>query len=390
MWRAIFAIPSFAWLLMSLMLVFALASVFFRLSSTVPSEVFLYIIQPVAAILIALVALVPGRTLRDRIRHKNDKTLTIISLLAIWFVVYFLSGLLLTYGRNSLVSGVSSVLLNIYAFGLTAFTIEYVRRTILLLVGRKHIKWIAAFIVIVFALQQMNISQLFVNSSLEDMIKIIVAEVLPAIASSMLLTYLAFTCGFGAQLAYRLGVVAIMIIPPIIPKYDWYLIGVTSILVAVAIYIVMDQTAQGAQPHNRARTYRRSKQAYNGMFFLSMVGLVLLMTGFFTYKPIAIMSNSMKPVFSKGSMVIVQKINDPLDISIGDIVQYQSDGIMITHRVIDIENTANDSDERVFITQGDNSPSKDKPVRQSQIIGTVRSSIPYVGYPTVWLRELTT
>lgn len=45
------------------------------------------------------------------------------------------------------------------------------------------------------------------------------------------------------------------------------------------------------------------------------------------------MSNSMAPLFNRGSMVVAQKINDPMDISVGDIIQYEADNKMITHRV---------------------------------------------------------
>lgn len=61
---------------------------------------------------------------------------------------------------------------------------------------------------------------------------------------------------------------------------------------------------------------------------------------------------------------------------------------MITHRVTGIESASDGSGEKIFITQGDNSPSEDPPVSESQIFGIVRAQIPFIGYPTVWLKEL--
>ncbi len=124
------------------------------------------------------------------------------------------------------------------------------------------------------------------------------------------------------------------------------------------------------------------------MSLVMLVVLAMFMTGFFTYKPDVIMSNSMKPVFSRGSIVIVQKLHDPMDVSIGDIVQYKREDILITHRVVAIDAAADGSGQRVFTTKGDNNPSKDRLVAQSQLVGIVRSQVPLIGYPSVWLQEL--
>lgn len=87
-------------------------------------------------------------------------------------------------------------------------------------------------------------------------------------------------------------------------------------------------------------------------------------------------------------MVIVQNVK-PIDISVGDIVQYEAPGKMMTHRVIAINQDVSGNGERVFVTKGDNSPSEDPLVYPRQIVGVVRGYIPIIGYPTVWLRELT-
>jgi len=93
------------------------------------------------------------------------------------------------------------------------------------------------------------------------------------------------------------------------------------------------------------------------------------------------------PVFSRGSMVIVEKIS-AMDVKVGDIIQYKAPDKMITHRIIQIDLADDGSGERIFITKGDNNPSADEPVKPVQIIGVIRAEIPYIGYPTVWLKEM--
>jgi hypothetical protein len=56
--------------------------------------------------------------------------------------------------------------------------------------------------------------------------------------------------------------------------------------------------------------------------------------------------------------------------------------------VVEIDNAADGSGKKVFVTKGDNNHDKDPLVSQSQIIGIVRAKIPLIGYPSVWLLQV--
>ncbi|OYW43325.1 signal peptidase I, partial [Candidatus Saccharibacteria bacterium 32-45-3] len=137
------------------------------------------------------------------------------------------------------------------------------------------------------------------------------------------------------------------------------------------------------------RHYVHVKRSYDVMFFAVLIALVLFMTGFLQYKPVAILSDSMQPVYGRGSMVIVQTVTDPMDISIGDIIQYTTTDKVITHRVQEIKPASDGSGDRTFVTKGDNNSSADPPIKASQATGIIKAQVPYIGYPTIWLRALT-
>ena len=75
-------------------------------------------------------------------------------------------------------------------------------------------------------------------------------------------------------------------------------------------------------------------------------------------------TGSMSPVFDKGAngIRVVPKGED--DISVGDIVSYRRDGILIVHRVID---KGVDEDGTYFVMKGDNNPVVDGKVRFDDI-----------------------
>lgn len=376
-----------AWVLLGFVVVYTALSVIFRVTDIVSSRVFLYVFQPLGAAAIAGLAFYYIGGAKDRVRRQSDKALMVGSVFVVWFVLYFVSGLATTYVRNTLVATPTAIMLNLFGIGLTAFAIEYVRHKTILLAGRRNVVWFGIVIALLLAVQQMNFSSLLLTQTPEDLLKVAVSDIVPIIVSSLLLTYLAISSGLPAMLVYKLGVVAVTILLPIIPKYDWYLTGISSVLLAVAIYLVIDRSQQGKQAEHR-RHYTHIRRAYDAMSMTILIGLVLLMTGFFKYKPMVILSDSMMPLYGRGSMIIVNAIDSPLDVQVGDVIQFRGADKVITHRVASIEQADDGSGGRVFITKGDNNPSRDPPVPEKEVMGIVKAQIPYIGYPTVWLRSL--
>jgi len=387
MFRKVLTVKSSAWWLLLVALLVTVGPRIAWQTGLVDSQGALYIVQPVLAVVAAGFAHILLQGQRDRIRHKSDKMLVIASVLSVWFVAYFLSGLLFTFVHNAVASSWQITAVNILAFGAAVVAVEYIRYVLMLLAGRRNVLWFGILVSLLFTVQQISLLQMTDVGTVLDILKFVITFVVPALVSSLLLTYLSVSTGLGSQLVYSLGIMAITVVPPIIPKYDWYMTSMTSILLVVAVYVMIDRSTDESDEARIRRRRRHPRVAFDAAFVLVMVALVMFMIGAFPYKPVVIMSNSMVPVFSRGSVVVVQHLRAPIDISIGDIIQYEAENKVITHRVVAIDTAEDDSGDLVFTTKGDNNPSRDTPVSQSRVIGIVRSTVPYVGYPTVLLRE---
>lgn len=384
--RRLRAVPLRLWAVVVFMMSLPIISIIGFVGGGIAPTVSNYIVQPALAIAGAGLAYVLLGRGKNRARHQTEKALMVAAVVALWFVVYFLSGLILTFVRNSLVTGVWPVVANVAAFGVTALAVEYVRYLLVANVGRRLVVPFGIVVAVLFAFIIMPINQLTTISSIEVAIKVFTASIVPAFASSLLLTYLAIAAGLPSMLTFRLGVVAIGLLPPIIPNFDWYLIGISSLILVVAVYLVVDSMLQ-EQTTRTNRHYRIMRRSSNAMYVLVLIALVSFMTGVFSYRPIAIVSNSMQPVYGRGSIAVIQRVDESMDIEVGDIVQYQTEGKTITHRVVAVDAASDGSGNRVYTTKGDNSPSRDPIISRQQIVGVVRAQIPYIGYPTVWLRE---
>lgn len=346
----------------------------------------MYGVQPAAALAIAVLSYIFARARRPVANRVDGRAFLVGSVFAVWFVLYFLAGLVMTYVHNSLFSGAKGIALNLWQFGVTAAAIECSRYNLMKLVGRRNMLWFGFVLSCVLAVQQVNFGQLQYAHGMAGFIQLVVASFVPSILASFTLTYLAITSGLAAQLIYRLGLVAVSVLLPILPKFDWYLQGISLMLLAVIIYVVLDRNTQAdvQHPHHQ----RGSSRVYDVLWVTGILTLVCFMIGIFNYRPYAIPTYSMVPTYGRGAMVVVQKIHNPMDVRVGDIVQYKTTNKLVTHRVVTIDAAADGSGTEVFTVKGDNNSSPDAPVSQNQIVGIVRAHVPIVGYPTVWLMEL--
>lgn len=89
----------------------------------------------------------------------------------------------------------------------------------------------------------------------------------------------------------------------------------------------------------------------------------------FGYGMANVLSGSMEPTFSKGSLLIVKETKD---VKQGDIIVYQSGSELIVHRVIKV-------DQNQITTQGDANNIADPTFDKTQIKGVVILWIPVLG-----------
>lgn len=99
------------------------------------------------------------------------------------------------------------------------------------------------------------------------------------------------------------------------------------------------------------------------------------------YEPFSIQSDSMKPFFEKGDLVIDKRVEDTSKLKVGDVITFWTiiDGqkVLNTHRITSIEEGDNF---RYFVTKGDNNSAEDSlTVHESEIVGIYHKHIKNLG-----------
>lgn len=99
----------------------------------------------------------------------------------------------------------------------------------------------------------------------------------------------------------------------------------------------------------------------------------------FGYGMATVMSGSMEPTFSVGTLLFVKETED---VAPEDIVVYQSGNALIVHRVTAV-------DGNTITTQGDANNAADQPFDRSQIKGVVIGWVPFLGNVAIWAKTPT-
>lgn len=90
------------------------------------------------------------------------------------------------------------------------------------------------------------------------------------------------------------------------------------------------------------------------------------------FRSYVIVTPSMKPTINPGDMILVKK-TDIDKLEKGDIITFNKDNIVATHRIEEIDGDS-------ITTKGDNNNLEDTPINKSDVIGRFVFSIPKIGY----------
>lgn len=315
--------------------------------------------------------------------HKEfSQTVFIISI--IYFIIYYILGLIIGYSYNVYSTSFIGILRNIIVIVVPILFREEVRSRFLFLNKKKFGIF---FITLLFIVLELFSSTFFTYSNNEELFINFFSVFLPIVLENILLTYLAFIGIRSTVYAYFIPMLISRYFIPITLDVDWFFALLFQLILVVVIFYVSFN--EYLWKEKRIYSYKTNKT--NSVIYLFGVVLIvsfgLFVAGVFKYRPVAILTYSMEPIFTRGDAVIVEKLDDDEKNKLkkGDIIQYQVDKTVVVHRIVKVKKEDN---KKVYILKGDNNNAKDpKPVYMEQIMGKVLFSIPKVGYPSVWLSE---
>ncbi len=295
----------------------------------------------------------------------------------------FAAGLLEGLGKSPYDHSLFGIIVNLFYISATLLGIEVTRNFIVnYLFAKKPVIGIA-LTGIIFALFSFPMRRFMAFSSAYDGAVFSGNILFPALAENFLASYLVFLGGAWPALIYRGVLMAFQRFSPILPDLGWVVKALIGTFVPAFCMVLLFQL----QRSEIERVKVREKDNPIGWVVVSVLSVIMIWfsVGVFNVFPNVIITGSMSPAIEVGDIVIVER-GTPWDVETGDVIQFQSDNVRVSHRVIEIL-----EDERglpLFITQGDaNAKPDSQPVYSDQYVGKVVYVVPHIGWATIFLRS---
>ena len=369
----------------SLILVYILFSNIFgyKYYSTIMTSV----INPLFYIITFIISiLLSNADHNQRIKAKVNKYQTMFILIISYLIIYVLLGLFLGYVKSIYSHAFLGILKNIWDYIIPIIFIELIRN--ILVRNSCNSKIVFLIIVLLFTLIDIDLFNIISLTNKAEIFKSTFSIILPAVIKNLSLTYISKTSGYTTNLIYLLPQKLTNIILPIFPDLDWYFISLLGILLPVFAFIIIKHLDDKIESSKSKSRLKKEKPIRIIILITPLIIFCLFVAGIFKYKPTAIVSNSMHPIFDIGDVVIIEKLDRKKSRNLKkyDIIEYKLKNIIVSHRIIHIEKHNDGSIS--YITKGDNNNTADnEKVSSNQIIGIVKFRIPKVGYPSVWLND---
>lgn len=318
-------------------------------------------------------------------KYKKDIIQYVLITILAYSLIYLLSGLFVSFGKNPYSTSIDGIIINLYATGLVVFCKEYIRYKLINNVYNSDKNLIFILIVIVFSLLDFNVFSISSNIGFYYLFKQIFYTLVPSIFKNILFTYIVKYTDYLPSFLYEIIYYLILWISPILPNSPWILEAILNSIFPLMLLLYCGYFINKKDRFNLSTINKPSNPSALFPFGICLILLIWFALGIFPIKPVGIATASMYPELKVGDLTFIKKCSSN-DIEVHDIIEYKLDGYTVIHRVKEIYKK---DGEIFFITKGDNNDSEDKmPVSENQLIGKSIFNIPYLALPTVWLHNI--
>ncbi len=206
----------------------------------------------------------------------------------------------------------------------------------------------------------------------------------PAIVANILYHYLSKRYGPIPNIIYRGCTTLYLYLFAVVPAMPDPLFAFLNLIVPMAVYSFIDMLYEKKRRYALGKKNKAAAPLTVATVVI-MAALIMLISNRFAYGALVIATDSMTGELNRGDAAIFEQYDGQV-ITDGQVIVFEKDGSTVVHRVVDIKciNGVNR-----YYTKGDVNEDIDEGyITGSNIMGIVSMKVPYVGYPTLWMRGL--
>lgn len=322
--------------------------------------------------------------------NKKQVTTLMVVFSMLYIAIFYLLGLYFGFERSKILFSFRTIIDFILPLSIIIISSEWIRGTFLshkLEIGYKTKK---KDLSIVFSYISMVIIDLLIYTEvynvrvLDDFLTVLGFIFFSSLSCNLLYNYITNRYGIKGVIIFRLITVLFAYIIPIVPDLYIFFRSFLRMLYPYLIYLVFEKMFS-KNDYSMGRQEKRKEMIGNTLIIALAAALVMLISCEFRYGIIVVGSESMTGTINKGDAVVFEKYTNQ-EIKKGQVIIFNYNNIQTIHRVVEVQRI---NGEYRYYTQGDANKRKDEDYRTKEdIYALVDLKVKYIGYPTLWVREL--
>lgn len=300
----------------------------------------------------------------------------------IYIIIFYLMGLYFGYYKSPTNFGIPTIVKFVLPLVVIIISSEEIRK--------KYIVQNSKLSKILISISMILID-LFVYSGvydvtkIDDMLTVLGFILFSSIACNLLYNYITIRYSSIGVIVYRMITTLYVYFVPYIPDVYLFFRTFLRMLYPYIMYLILEYTFSKT---NYASQYinRKKNVVFTTISLVVTAVIIALISCQFRWGVLVIGSGSMTGTINKGDVIIYESYLNNNILKSGEVIVFEKDGVQIVHRIIDIVNF---KDEVKYYTKGDaNKIQDDGYITSNDIKGIVKLKISYIGYPSLWVREI--
>lgn len=322
--------------------------------------------------------------------YKKQVTILMTIFAVLYLGIFYLIGIYFGFEKSKVVLSIWSLFRFIIPLSIIIISSEIIRKVFLSQEAIIHIKSININLSQIFTYIAMVLVDLVIYTgiydltNLDDFLMALGFVLFASLSCNLLYNYISVRYDSKGIIIYRLITILYVYFIPIVPDVYIFFKSFLRMLYPYIIYIFLEKL-YSKNDFTISYIDKRKEIVGNTVLLVVMTLLIMLISCQFRYGILVIGSRSMTGTINKGDAVIFEKY-DNQNIQKGQVIIFDYNGVQTVHRVFEIKNV---NGVYRYYTKGDaNKNMDDGYVTEDKIYALVKLKVKYIGYPTLWVREL--
>lgn len=338
----------------------------------------------ITAGLLALIAVASCTLIKKRgaLSIQKKEVLMLVTLIAVIYVVLReMTGIYFKFSKNPYFVNLEIICKYVIPSVVIILSSEIIRRV--LLQQKNRFVDVISFLICTLS-EVLMFADLSYVTNFNRVMDIVGLSLFPAISANIYYHYISKRYGMISNIVFRLiTTLYVYFVPTVTSMSD----SLTS-CVKIILPIIMLTLVSAMFERKKKNAVKKGKKIGAVSVVLTVATVILiamLISCQFRFGALVIATDSMTGEINKGDMIIYERYENQ-KIEEGQVIVFLQDEYQIVHRVVKIENI---NGEIRYYTKGDANEDPDYGYRTAKdIVGLTDMKVAYIGFPTLWLREL--